>query len=358
MKLRKFFLILPAVVLLLPAGRLSASPTPEVPRTGKDFTIAAVYATEVPGTISYQLGLPSQSFYPAFKRVLTGLAKQQGFGLLEHGLGSNRDLHSASAAQLLAEGVSGVAAIYNQSRPSLLNHFVRRMRRRGIPVVLFGAHRPSGIAGPFVGGDAVLTGRNLGKATAERFRESFPGRRARVVISGSGRLQRERRLEAGFRAGFQEVLPRAQMIPAREASGTVRSAETTILLVLARHPDANVFAGMSDLRTFGILNALRSQGRGTPETELVAGAGGSQQAMLALLDPQNAWKVQAGLAVGDIARQGSEILEQMIAGERPIRRSEQIRVASRIFVSPSAEEVEAYLADQLGIEDFRVAGSR
>ena len=96
----------------------------------------------------------------------------------------------------------------------------------------------------------------------------------------------------------------------------------------------------------------RNPANGTSSTEVVASVGGSEEAMRALLDPNSAWKVEAGLAVGDMAYEACELVRQMMDESRPLDSNVEVLVESRILVAPSFEEVAEYLRLQHGIEDF------
>jgi len=340
------------LVFLLSAVALAASPEPEVRPDEKDFTIGAVYTTLDTGY--FFQGVRYQCFDRSYQRVLIELARERGFGLREYNLSADPGMYSTAVAELTAAEVSG--AIVCQTQPVAIDRFVRNFQEDGIPAVLHGVRDRRELPMPYVGADAFVTGEKLGEATAIHFKASFPGETPRVLIANTRTIERNVKLEEGFIVGFQEVIAGVEFLPMRDDQGSVMNAQEIAALALIDHPDANVFVGMSDFRTTGIMNALRSQGRGTPETEVVASVGGSPEAMRALLDPNNAWKVQAGLAVGDMAREGYELLRQMMTGSRPIDSDVEILVGPEMLVVPSFEEVTEYLATQHGIEDFELEG--
>ena len=347
-KLRRAVTVVVALVGLLAATALAASPEPEATPAHRDFTIGAVYTTLDRGY--FLQGVRHQSFDRSHQRVLAQLAEERGFGLREHYLSSDPATHASSAAQLPAWEVTG--ALVFQSDPVGLDRYVRELRQRQIPVVIQGVRYLPEPAVPYVGDDALVTGWTLGRAAAIRFTSSFPGRQARLMIANTRTIERNRRLEEGFIGGFQEVLPEAEVLPVRDDLGSAMNARDTVALALGQHPEVNVLVGMSDFRTIGIIDALHDRGRGRPDRELVASVGGSEEAMRALLDANSPWKVQAGLAVGDMVREGYELLRQMITGSRPIDSSVEILVTSQVLVAPTFEEVADYLRIQHGIEEF------
>jgi ABC-type sugar transport system substrate-binding protein len=231
-------------------------------------------------------------------------------------------------------------------------NFVKQLREKRVPMVLLGLRSVREVSAPYVGYDAVSTGNSLGQATAARFQELFPGKKARVLIANTQIVERNRNLQAGFAAGFLQVLPDAELYPVRDDQGSTTNTEQIIGTALTQHPDANVFVGMSDFRTIGIMNALRNDGRGTPRTDLVASVGGSEEAMTELLRSDSSWKVEAAVAVGDMARESYDLLRQVMTGGRPQDSRVEILVESQIMVQPTLEEVRQYLQSQRGITEF------
>jgi len=335
---------------LVAAGGVTAYPQKEVPPTENNFTIGAVYTTLDTGY--FFQGARYQSFDRPFQRVLTQMAKERGFGLNDYDLSSNPDVLSTAVGELTAAEVGG--ALVFQSDPIILRNFIRQLRQKQIPMVLLGIRYLPQVPAPYVGDDAVSTGHALGAATAAHFQASFPGKKAHVLIANTHTIERNRNLEAGFGAGFLEVLPDAEFLPVRDDQGSTINTEQIIGVSLTEQPEANVFVGMSDFRTLGIMNALRNNGRGTPKTEVVASVGGSADAMRSLLDPTSSWKVQAAVAVGDMARESYDLLRQMMTGARPIDSGVEILVPSQVMVVPTLDEVTRYLETEHGITDFKL----
>ncbi|MBN1837147.1 MAG: sugar ABC transporter substrate-binding protein, partial [Spirochaetales bacterium] len=326
-----------ALVFLLSAAGLAASPEPEVAPAEQDFTIGAFYTTLETGY--FFQGVRYQCFDRSHQRVLTQMAQEEGFGLETYDLSVDLGISTGSLAGLAGQEVSG--AIVCQAQPLALGRFLRELREEDIPVVLHGIRNPQELPAPYVDHDGLTTGRKLGNATATHFEASFPGEKPRVLIANTRTIERNRKLEEGFIIGFREILPEAEFQEVRDDQGSVLNAQEMATLALIEHPEANVFVGTSDFRTTGIMHALRSRGRGTPETEVVASIGGSEEAMRALLDPNSAWKVQAGLAVGDMAREGYNLLREMMRGSRPGESDIEMLVKAEILVVPSFEEVAA-----------------
>lgn len=339
-----------AIVLAIAASELAALPQTElVPEAEKGFTVGAVYTTMDAGYFSG--GLHFQCFDRSYRRVLTRLARERGFGLHEFDLSVDPGTQSTIALELAGEGLAGVLVC--ETEPIWLSEFVQQLHREGIPVVLNGVRNLPEPEAPYVGDDPIITGTNLGRATATLFKERFPGERARLLVMNNRGIHRNLRLEDGIIAGFRQILPQAEILPGADDHGSIVSATEIALLALEKYPRVNVLVGTSDFRTTGIINALRNFGRGTPSTEVVASVGGSEEAMRALLDPNSAWKVEAGLAVGDMAYEGCELVRQMMDKSRPLTSNVEVLVESQILVAPSFEEVAGYLRRQHGIEDFK-----
>jgi ABC-type sugar transport system substrate-binding protein len=336
------------LAFLLATTGLAAYPQQEVPPTDKSFTIGAVYTTMDTGY--FFQGVRYQNYDAAFQRVLTRMAKDKGFGLNTYDVSADPGVLSTAVEELTAAQVGG--ALVLQDDPVVMVNFVKQLREKRVPMVLLGLRSVREVSAPYVGYDAVSTGNSLGQATAARFQELFPGKKARVLIANTQIVERNRNLQAGFAAGFLQVLPDAELYPVRDDQGSTTNTEQIIGTALTQHPDANVFVGMSDFRTIGIMNALRNDGRGTPRTDLVASVGGSEEAMTELLRSDSSWKVEAAVAVGDMARESYDLLRQVMTGGRPQDSRVEILVESQIMVQPTLEEVRQYLQSQRGITEF------
>ncbi len=92
----------------------------------------------------------------------------------------------------------------------------------------------------------------------------------------------------------------------------------------------------------------------SPGQVVLAGVGGSEEAMRQILDPDSPWKAEVGLAIKAAAEKSYEVLNQMIGKEVPLRTRQEFLVRSPVFLQPSLEQVRRYLEENHGIREFKV----
>jgi ABC-type sugar transport system substrate-binding protein len=338
-----------AVVMgLLAASLLSAYPEQEVESKKEEAVIGAAYTSLASGF--YFEGIYYQSFDQAMKRSLVDLARKRGFGLLEAEGGYRPHQITPAIRSLIDEGAQGI--ILCLCRPAAIQPSINVAHEAGVPMVLKGIRMYPGLDAPFVGNDALATGKALGAETARVYQKYFSEQSPHIAIANNRSLERNRQLEEGFVQGFSRVISEPRVTKLQDDNGAIMNVREVALAGLTQHPDANVYFGTSDLRTEGIMLALEQRARGTIETELVASAGGTEEAMNRLLEPESAWKVEAGYSIAGQVEKAYEVLVQMIRGEIPIDSQREYLVDSVILSEPDLEEVRAYLRDHQAVRSF------
>jgi ABC-type sugar transport system substrate-binding protein len=343
---RLWAVVLAVLMVLLAAASPWAYPQQEVEPERGTPAVGTVYTSLTTGY--YFEGVYYQCLDLAMQRSLSELAQRAGYGLLEMDVGTRPYEIREAVRTLIDRGAGGI--VLHLQRPTGVIQVLEIAHETGVPVVVSGLASAPEIGAPLVSDDVSATGAALGEETAKLFKKHFPGDAAHLMIANTRTTERNRRIEEAFIRGFSRVVPEPQIIKVPDDNGSVLNTRELVRSRLLEHPQANVFYGTSDLRTEGILLALEQSGRGTLKTELLAGTGGTVEAMSRLLEPEGPWKVEAGYSVTSKAEATLRILTGMIEGDLPLDSGKQVLVDSVILSEPTLEEVETYLREHRSIE--------
>jgi ABC-type sugar transport system substrate-binding protein len=345
---RVWGVLLAVLMVLVAAASPDAFPLQEVEPEGDRPAVGTVYTSLSTGY--YFEGLYYQCLDQAMQRSLNELAKSAGYGLLEIDVGTRPYEIRQATRTLIDRGAEGIVLCLQQPAGALQG--VEVAHEAGIPVVVSGITPAAEIGAPFVSVDISATGKALGEQTAKLFKEHFPEETAHLMIANTRAIPANQQMEEAFIHGFTRLIPDRQIITVPDDNGSVLNTQELVRLQLLEHPEANVFFGTSDMRTEGILLALEQNGRGSLETEILAGTGGTAEAMKRLLEPGGPWKVEAGYSVSGLADAALRMLSDLIAGDLPMGNGQQVLVESVILREPTLEEVKAYLREHQRFEDF------
>jgi len=277
-------------------------------------------------------------YYQGFQKQWRRLAEENGFDLIELDGGLSPETETAAVEDLVAQNVDAI--LFCLLDPSAAVSTIEYAQDTGIPIAAY-AIRPGEEANcPFIGYDEYPTCKEEGKQTAELFKELFPDQEAKIIVTNTRTAAANVERENGFLDGFMEVLPDAEVVATPEDDGTADSALSAIQDAISANQDANVFFGTNDSRAQGALAALELAGRGTIDTEILAGVDGSEVAMIELVDPNSAWKVEVGHAIKDSAELSYSVLVQMINGDIDIKTKEDFLTVSTVLIDPTLEEVQ------------------
>ncbi|MBA7688769.1 hypothetical protein ES703_97258 [subsurface metagenome] len=84
---------------------------------------------------------------------------------------------------------------------------------------------------------------------------------------------------------------------------------------IVAHPEANIIGGVGSFATLPAYEVLKSIGRGTVETEIIAGNEGSYEEYILIKDPNNAYKYTCGLTPGSAGVYNMEYAIKVLNGE-------------------------------------------
>lgn len=288
-------------------------------------------------------GNQCQSFDRSYRREPDRIGRRNNLNFIHVEGGVGLDSGNFAAQTLIDLGVDGILIF--QHEPGMASQLVRQAQAAGIPVAVHGIRAAQSMQVPYVGFAEYDTCFKLGVAVASRFREAFPSQPAKVLIVNSRSVQADIHREEGFAAGFRSRVPEAEFLNKLQDKGSSESARQAVSAALLDSPDINVIYATSDLRALGALSALEQYGRYDPKRNILAAVGGSPQAMQELLRPESAWKAEVGLAIRAVAEESYRVMIGMIKGEIPSNSDKEYLVNSRVFVQPTQQEVEQYLAE-------------
>jgi ABC-type sugar transport system substrate-binding protein len=309
-------------------------------------TLGIVHITFEP-TFLYQ-NIHYQSFDRSYREHWIRLSEEKGFNLVQVEGGATSDSGSAAVRRLIDLGVDAI--LYFQHDPEVAIQPVKIAGEAGVPIAIHGLRPAKEVQVSYVGFAEYETCTMLGKETARLFQKRFPDKQANLLIINSRTVPSDVLREQGFIHGFREIIPDARVVARPQDNGTVEAAVNNVHALLLRYPEINTIYNTSDARAMGTMQALRRLGRGTPETELVAGVGGSAFAMEELLDDTSSWQAEVGLAIKDAAEKSYQVLHRMLKGDVTGGEHKEVLVTSPVFVNSSREDVEEYLHVNHGIE--------
>lgn len=327
-----------------------ASGEKETEDTLKRPFIGIVHVTFAP-TFFFQ-NVQYQSFYEDYHQSWEKLADQYDFDHVEIEGGLDPGSVSTAVRVLIDKGVDAI--LLYQHEPTSSRNAIEEAQKAGVPIAVHGIRPFEDMRVPYIGFDEYATCFELGKNTALYFQNQFPNEKPVVLVNNSRTVTSDIERESGFIDGFQEIFPDATVINKPEDNGVVENVMDKVQAALLQNPEINVIFNTSDARALGTMLALERLGNRKPNDVLVASVGGSEFAMKELLKPESAWKAEVGLSVNDSAEKSYEILVKMIQGEIPVDSNEEFLIGSKVFVDPQLEEVQDYLRENLGIEDFNL----
>lgn len=305
-------------LLMFAGATLFAAPQQEEgPEAAEEKTKVGVIYSTLGGAYIFN-DVQYQSFYFAEQKLWQEVAEKNNFELVE-----------IEGGVLAAGGVSAVEEMLNKQ----------------VDGIVFSFNDPAGVS-------SGIESEQLGKKTAELFREQFPDKQARVLISNNTAMERNKDKEEGFVDGFTGVLPEAVIVEKLSDDGTVRNVNRVVSLALNQHPDVNVLFATSDIRAFGMISAVERTMREKKDQMILASIGGSKRAFAEMTDPNSPWRAEAAYLLKDFVDKTWKVLNEMIQGDRPINSDEEYLIPSKIFTDPSLSEIEKYLRVHHRVKEF------
>ncbi|MCL5070225.1 MAG: sugar ABC transporter substrate-binding protein [Actinobacteria bacterium] len=307
----------------------------------KQLTIGIVYLTL------------EHPYYQSFQMQWRNLAKENNFNLVELDGGLKAETETAAVESLIAQKVDAI--LFCLLDPSAAVPTIEKAQEAGIPLAAYAIRPGEEAQCPFVGYDEYPSAKVLGKDTAKLFMKLFPGKDAKIHVQNARTAEANVQREDGFVDGFKEVMTNFTVVSLGEdVAGNVEESMKAVQDALVAHPEINLVYGTNDSRAQGAVSALETAGRGSIDTELVAGYGGSEVACKYMLEEKNPWKITACIAIKDSAVLSYEVLMKMINGDIPIKTKKDFLTGEPIILSePTLKQCQEYLEVNVGIKDWK-----
>jgi ABC-type sugar transport system substrate-binding protein len=338
MTLAVSFLILFLGGMILAEGQVETEP--------EKTTIGMVYRTVTP-TYFYK-GVQYQCFYIQERPIWSELAAEEDFNFLEIQGGSIASTSLTAIDQLINRGTDGI--IFCFSDPSGVAVGIEDAWQSNIPILSSGIRPAKNATTPFVGWNGRKIGRDTGRATGRYFKDTYPNKAAKVLITNTRTVNFNIEKEEGFIAGLKEVLPNAEITAQLEDNGVIQDVTRLVTASLSDDPEVNILVGTNDLRAQGILQAIT--GLNFDTEAVVVGFGGTENAMRNITNPENPWKIEAGYKLREHVETSYEVMTRMVSGEIDMKSSEEFLTDAQILVEPSREEAEKYLQINHNIDEM------
>jgi ABC-type sugar transport system substrate-binding protein len=316
-----------------------ARPQAEINRQSGGMKIG--FVCHNPYQTYYQQGVRYDDDTRRFQEILYEFSVEKEFTLVDMVSHTPFCDPVPSVQYLIAQAVDAVVFCFEE--PPSAVRAVSEAQAAGIPIVLYGANQPFEIHAPLVGSDAYHIGIETGERTAELFKRRFPARQPKLLIADFEMGSENADLEKGFVEGIMRLLPDIYIQRTSEETGYPENMFNSVFEAVRENPDLNIFFGTSDTTTTFIMLALQNCGRGTPETEIVAGYGGSEAAMEELIKPESAWKIEAAIPIAEHVRKTYELIDRMLSGKMPLHSTDRYLLDAEYFVEPSVREIHEYL---------------
>ena len=289
-----------------------------------------------------------QSFDSSYRKEWKRLSNKHNFNLIEVEGGVAFDTTSMAIRRLLALNVDAILLF--QHEPAIARVAVKQAQSAGIPIAVHGIRESDEETAPYIGFTEYKTCYKLGKRFAEYFQKNNPGRKANVLVLNSRTVISDIKREKGFTDGFKSVLADTTFIHKYEDTGSVDRARDVVEVTLRGRKDIDIIYATSDLRAQGALTALRMYSGSRNNSILIAGVGGSENAIRQVTNPKSPWKGEVGLAIKKAADKSYEVLNKMVSGEIPMKSNREFLVESYVFINPTIKEGEEYLKKNHGID--------
>lgn len=292
-------------------------------------------------------------YYQSFQMHWRRLAEENNFNLIELDGGLKAETETAAVESLIVQQVDAI--LFCLLVPDAAVPTIEKAQEAGIPIAAYAITPGEEAQCPFVGYDEYPTGKKLGEETAKLFMKLFPGKIAKIHIQNARTAAANVQREEGFIDGFFEEMPNAEIVSKGEdVAGNVEESMNAVQDSLQVHPEINLIYGTNDSRAQGAVAALQMAGRGSTNTELVAGLGGSEVAMKEMLDPEDPWKITACIAIKDSAELSYQILMKMINGEIPMKTKKDFLTGDPVILSrPTLKDCQDYLRIHVGLENWQ-----
>lgn len=268
-------------------------------------------------------------YYQAHQRWTQHWAEEEGIELIELDGQTDAATMASQIENLIAQQVDGI--IYCLIDPNSAVGDIQAAQEAGIPVVTFAIKHDEAADAPFVGIPEFEAGKLGGEEAGRLFNERFSGEQARVVTLTMPTTPAILNRSDGFFAGFQEVVPNAELVATLDGEGLREAAFDVTEDLIQSTPDVNVFYGANGDMGLGALAALESAGRGTIQDQLIVSHDGSEPEVIEIVDPESALKLAVANRPRELAKGTIDTLLEIINGERSMTNTDEIMINAAVL---------------------------
>lgn len=284
-------------------------------------------------------------YYQAHAMHTQNYAEEKGIELIELDGKVDQANMANQMENLVARKVDGI--IYCLLDGTAGSADINMAQEAGIPVITFAIKHDSNTAdAPFVGIDEKAAGALGGVDAANKFMELYPDKKAKIAVVEITGVSASTDRADGFIDGFKSVIEDAEIVARLNGEGKKDKAMAVVEDVIQSNPDINVFFGANGDQGLGALAALEAQGRGTIETEMVISHDGSEPELLKIADPKSALKIANANLPKKLAYTTIDVIMEIINGERDMKDTDDIFVASDVLTGDDIEKAQAFLKEQ------------
>ncbi|WP_010253622.1 sugar ABC transporter substrate-binding protein [Treponema primitia] len=264
---------------------------------------------------------------------------------------SDAEAQANGVTDLISRRVSGI--IVQPLDGAAIQPSIDEAIQAKIPIVTF-YQQPVKKNVPTVMIDEASSSKALGALAAKKWQEWYPNKPIKIAIIDQPDVAFviENRSDA-FIAGVKSVVPNAEVVARIDGKGRRDTSMAAGDDLLQSHPEANVIFGINDDSSLGCLAAYEAGGRGKavngiPQTELIAGCGGTESEMLKVFDPASALKMTMALSARANGEALVDTVMKIINGQIPREGETIITTQNKIidFYNMSIDDGQKFLTDE------------
>ncbi len=284
-------------------------------------------------------------YYQAHAKHTEAYAKEKGIDLVELDGKLDQANMATQMENLIAQKVDGIIYCLLDGKAAAAD--INAAQEAGIPVITFAIkHDPQLASAPFVGLDEKAAGALGGEKAGEFFKQKHPGEKAKIAVVEVAGVSASTDRSDGFIAGFQKVIPDAEVVKRLNGEGKKDRAMAVTEDAIQASPEINVWFGANGDQGLGALAALEAHGRGTVATDLVVSHDGSEPELLKIADPNSALKIANANNPKELAQKTIDTILEIINGTRDMKNTDDIFVPTAVITGEDMAAAQKFLKEE------------
>ncbi|QGP91966.1 Periplasmic binding protein domain protein [Neomoorella glycerini] len=282
-------------------------------------------------------------YYQAHQKWTQKWAKDMGIDLVELDGKMDAGTMTNQIENLVAQKVDGI--VYCLVNPASGASDINYAQQNGIPIISFAIKHGNAAKAPFVGIDELTAGKMVGKAAAEKFKQLFPNKKAKIALIRMPGVEATENRANGFVEGFKSVISDATVVAEVDGGGVRDKSMAGMEAIIQAHPELNVVYGINGDSALGALAALEGAGRGTIKTELVVSHDGSEPEILKLINPDSALKVSIANQPKELSKATLDTILEVINKKRDMKNTDNIYVPAKVL-EPDIDKLQQFIKEE------------